>query len=693
MGELLLELFSEEIPARMQRRAADDLGRLVCERLEKTGLSFGETQVFATPRRLTLVIDGLADRSPDVSEERKGPRVGAPDKALEGFLRAAGLASIDDAEIVSDAKKGDYYLARIERPGRGAGEAIAEIVPEIIRQFPWPKSQRWGAGRLKWVRPLHTILCLLDGNAVPLEIDGIASGNQTRGHRFLAPDPISVTGFDDYVAKLKQAFVELDSHKRERSILDQAAEISAAANVAFVEDHALAVENAGLTEWPTVLMGTFDEAFLEVPGEVLTTAMKSHQKCFSLADNASGKLVNRFLLVTNLVADDGGKAIIAGNERVIRARLSDAKFFWDQDRKQPLESRLSELGGIIFHEKLGSQTERVERLRQLARTIAPIIGADPGQAERAATLCKADLVTDMVGEFPDLQGLIGRYYALDQGEDTAIAAAVEEHYKPQGPQDAIPSEPVAIAVALADKLDTLLGFWAIDEKPTGSKDPYALRRAALGIIRILLENKVRVSLAEPLQSGLAAYRAQRGADFGQDFDVGSFHAFFADRLKVYLRDRGARHDLIDAVFAIGAQDDLVMLVKRVEALGAFLDTDDGANLLAGVKRARNILRIEEKKDKRAYEGEPDASLFEQDQERVLDAAIAEAVSASANAVGSEDFATAMAEIARLRAPVDDFFDHVTVNADDEKLRENRLLLLNRIRAATREVAEFAKIEG
>lgn len=693
MGELLLELFSEEIPARMQRQAADDLARLVRERLEKAGLAFGAEQTFVTPRRLTLVIDGLPERSPDVSEERRGPRVGAPDKALEGFMRAAGLTSIDEAEIISDEKKGDFYLARIEQPGRAASEVIAEIVPDVIRQFPWPKSQRWGSGRLRWVRPLHGILCLLDGSCVPLEVDGIVSSNETRGHRFLAPDPFVVSGFDDYAEKLKRAHVVLDSRQREAIILDQSQKTAEEAQLAFVEDAALAVENAGLTEWPVVLMGTFDEVFLDVPGEVLTTAMKSHQKCFSLADRRSQQLVNRFLLVSNLIAEDGGKAIVEGNERVIRARLADAKFFWDQDRKRPLETRLPELGDIIFHEKLGTQAERVERLRKLARAVAPTVGADADKAERAATLCKADLVTDMVGEFPELQGLMGRYYARDQGEDAEVCTALEEHYKPQGPRDAIPSLAVSNAVALADKLDTLLGFWAIDEKPTGSKDPYALRRAALGVIRILLENEVRLRLAEPLQRGFANYQDQRGRDFGSAFDPDSFNAFFADRLKVYLRDRGARHDLIDAVFSIGAEDDLVMTVKRVEALGAFLETDDGANLLTGVKRARNILRIEEKKDKRAYDEEPDPALFAEAEERSLDEAIAEAVETSAAAVGSEDFAGAMVAIAKLRAPVDAFFDHVTVNADDAKLRENRLLLLNRIRTATLQVADFTKIEG
>ena len=693
MSELLLELFSEEIPARMQRQAADDLGRLVCGRLGKAGLECGDSRTFCTPRRLTLVVDDLPPRSPDISEERKGPRVGAPDKALEGFVRAAGLASIDEAEIVSDEKKGDYYLAKMEKPGREAAEVVAEVVADVIRQFPWPKSQRWGAGRLKWVRPLHTIICQLDGNLVPVEVDGISSGDETRGHRFLAPEPFAVKGFDDYAAKLESAKVVLDSREREESILSQAASKAEEAGLALVDDTALAVENAGLTEQPVVLMGSFDEAFLDVPGEVLTTAMRSHQKCFSLKSGQADGLTNRFLLVSNLIAEDGGEAIIDGNERVIRARLADAKFFWDQDRKTPLESRLPELGSIIFHEKLGSQSERVERLRKLAAGIATVAGCDPEQAERAAALCKADLVTDMVGEFPELQGLMGRYYALDQGEDASVAGAVEEHYRPQGPRDAIPSQPVATAVALADKLDTLVGFWAIDETPTGSKDPYALRRAALGVIRILLENKLRLRLAEPLQTALANYRDQRGAEFGESFDVDSFHAFFADRLKVYLRDRGARHDLIDAVFATGSEDDLVMLVNRVDALAAFLDTDDGANLLAGSKRARNILRIEEKKASRKYDGQPDGSLFEQDEERALDAAISKAEQVSADAIAKEDFAGAMAAITELRAPVDAFFDHVTVNADDAGQRENRLLLLNRIRAATRRVADFAKIEG
>ncbi len=735
MSDLLLELFSEEIPAGMQTRAGEDLQRLVTDGLKASGLEFGSAKNFAGPRRLTLVVEGLPEKSPDISDERKGPRVGAPDKAVEGFLRGAGLTSIDEAEVVADEKKGDFYVARIEKPGRPTSDILAEVIPEVIRQFPWPKSQRWGAGALRWVRPLHSILCLFAGQTVDLEVDGIRSGNETRGHRFMAPDAFAVKDFVDYEKKLRDAYVILDAKERQEIILNGARTAATEAKLELVEDPALLAENAGLVEWPVVLSGAFDKEFLSVPPEVIMTAIKKHQKCFSLRDGATGDLANAFVLASNLIAEDGGKAIIAGNERVIRARLSDAKFFWDQDRKVKLEDRLPELEGIIFHEKLGTQAERVERLKKLARELAPLVGAEPEKAERAAALCKADLVTDMVVEFPDLQGLMGRYYALDQGEDPAVAMAIEEHYRPQGPNDAVPENPVATAVALADKLDTLVGFWAIDEKPTGSKDPYALRRAALGVIRIVLENELRVGICHVVSPELAFQISRKYAldalePFGalhdlisiESFDPGEWMrifrdsfgdvtadfekefsevfaqtlrdllTFFHDRLKVYLRDRGARHDLIDAVISDDA-DDLLMIVARVEALGRFLDTDDGANLLGGVKRATNIIRIEEKKDKRVFDGAPDAPLFAQDQEKALAAAISEASKSAAAAVEKEDFEGAMAAMAKLRAPVDAFFDHVTVNADDPALRENRLKLLNRIREATHAVADFSKIEG
>ncbi|MEZ5827208.1 MAG: glycine--tRNA ligase subunit beta [Hyphomicrobiales bacterium] len=730
MAELLLELFSEEIPARMQARAREDLARLLGEKLKAAGLEFGDIRTFATPRRLTAVVDGLPKRSPDIKEEKKGPRVDAPEQAIAGFLKSAGLKSVKQAEVRED-KKGSFYVAMIEKPGRDTADVVAEIVPEIVRSFPWPKSMRWGAGKLRWVRPLHSILCLLDGTVVNFEIDGIKSGKETRGHRFMAPKSFAVRNFKDYAQKLKQAFVILDGDERAALILKDARKLAEKQGLELVEDEALLAENAGLTEWPVVLMGSFDEDFLSVPPEVLATAMKAHQKCFSLKKR--DKLANRFIVVANLKAEDRGKAIITGNERVIAARLADAKFFYDQDRKSSLEDWVPKLKEITFHEKLGSQYERVKRISALAREIAPLVGAKPDDAERAALMAKADLVSNMVGEFPELQGVIGRYYALDQKENPAVADAIAAHYKPIGPTDEVPREPIAIAVALADKLDTLVGFWAIDEKPTGSKDPYALRRAALGVIRIILENQIQMKL-DPLlfrPHGSISYQQFKfsSANFGAHFDAvkhllkneainkvlkayekgyeaaaKEFHFekavadienlldFFADRLKVYLRDQGARHDLVDAVFALGG-DDLLMIVRRVEALARFLDTDDGANLLAGVKRATNILRIEEKKDGRAHDAAPDPALLEQPQEKALADAVEYVEDAAATAVASEDFEKAMTAMAKLRAPVDAFFDHVMVNADNPKLRENRLRLLNRIRAATLEVADFSKIAG
>jgi glycyl-tRNA synthetase beta chain len=691
MAELLLELFSEEIPARMQARAKEDLARLLTEKLAGAGLDFNSVRTYATPRRLAAVVEGLPSRSPDIREERKGPRVDAPEKAIEGFLRSAGLASVDQAETRDD-KKGGYYVALLERPGRATAEVIAEIVPEIVRNFPWPKSMRWGSGRLRWVRPLHSVLCLFDGEVVDFAIDGISSGGTTRGHRFMTPEPFGVKSFKDYAKKLRNAFVILDGDERAARILDGARAAAAGEGLTLVEDAALLTENAGLTEWPVALMGSFDEEFLAVPPEVLITAMKAHQKCFSLSkDKSGGNLANRFILVANLEADDDGKDIVAGNERVIRARLADAKFFFDQDRKVPLEERAAKLGEVTFHEKLGTQHDRIERVCQLARELAPLVGARPDDAERAAMLAKADLLSDMVGEFPELQGVMGRYYALDQKENPQVANAIAAHYKPLGPSDAVPAEPVSIAVALADKLDTLVGFWAIDEKPTGSKDPYALRRAALGVIRIILENATRLRFGDYLPEHLSRYQTNLGKSFGKDFDSGGFNRFFADRIKIYLRDRGARHDLIDAVFGLSDRDDLVALVRRVEALGRFLDTEDGEHLLTGTKRAINILRIEEKKDNRKYDQPPDPKLLKRPEEKALGKAVDEVEQAAAAAVANEDFEAAMAAMALLRTPVDEFFDHVTVNTQEEKLRENRLRLLNRIRATTLTVADFSKI--
>jgi len=736
MAELLLELFSEEIPARMQARAADDLKRLVTEGLKAQGLGVGEAEAYATPRRLTLVVKDVPVKSPAVSEERKGPRVGAPEQALAGFLKAAGLKSIKDAEIAKDEKKGDYYLARLEKPGRAAKEIIAEVVPVVAAKFPWPKSMRWGAGRTTWVRPLHSIVCLLDGKVMPFEIEGVEAGDTTRGHRFHGNEPFAVKGALDYAERLEKHKVILDARARAALISVQAHALAKEHKLALVEDEALLNENAGLTEWPTVLMGSFDEAFLAVPAECLMLSMKQHQKCFSLKHPRSGKLANKFLLVTNLQARDGGKEIIAGNEKVIRARLSDAKFFWEQDLKKPLDEMAVALGGITFHEKLGSQKERVERVAELAFQIAGAVDANPEDARRAAQLAKADLVSGMVGEFPELQGLMGRYYAEEAKAKPEIARAIELHYKPKGPNDTVPLESqgdaVAIAVALADKLDTLVGFWAIGEKPTGSGDPYQLRRAALGVIRVVLENDLRLALRERIGDHSAKFWQATHPNVLADIEIAADNArarkaqadpphsqtiaaqadqrvltwleftstltadllsFFADRLMVHLREKGARHDLIDAVFSLGGQDDLALIVKRVEALGEFLKSDDGANLLIGVRRAINIVRDEEKKDKKSYAGSADAKLLKEPQEKTLHAATQKVKKDTAAAINVENFAGAMRALAELRAPVDAFFDKVTVNADDAALRANRLALLSEIRAATLNVADFSKIAG
>ncbi|MFN8831722.1 MAG: glycine--tRNA ligase subunit beta [Labrys sp. (in: a-proteobacteria)] len=699
MPELLLELFSEEIPARMQARGAEDLKKLVTDALVERGILYEGAVAYATPRRLTLRVVGLPARQPDVKEERKGPRVGAPDAAIQGFLKAAGLASIDQATVVED-KKGASYVAIIERPGRETPAVIAEIIPAIIRSFPWPKSMRWGSGTLRWVRPLQSILCLFGSDqeeqmVVPFEVDGIVAGDSTAGHRFLAPARFSVRRFDDYVHKLEQARVILDAARRRDVILHEARNLCFAQGLDLVEDDAVLNEAAGLVEWPVVLMGRFEERFLKIPPEVIQTTIRANQKCFVVRDQATGALTNRFVLVSNLLADDGGEKIIAGNARVIRARLSDAQFFYETDLAKRLEDRLPKLGDIVFHAQLGTQAERVERLQALARTLAPIVGADADKAARAALLCKADLVTEVVGEFPELQGLMGKYYALAQGEDTSIATACEEHYKPQGPTDRVPTDPVAIAVALADKLDTLAGFWAIDEKPTGSKDPYALRRAALGVIRIVLENGIRLPLLARFRATLEGHRAATADAMTLSEPIASdLLAFFADRLKVYLRDKGARHDLVTAVFALADQDDLLMVVRRVEALGRFLDTEDGATLLAGMRRAANILRAEEKKDGAgAFAGGADPGLFVEPAEQALGAAVERARQAAGAAIAREDFEGAMAALAALRGPVDAFFEAILVNAEDPALRRNRLKLLDSIREATRAVADFSRIEG
>ena len=710
MPDLLLEFFSEEIPARMQPRAAEDLKTLVTDALVEAGLVYEGAKAFATPRRIALSVVGVPVKQPDLKEEKKGPRVGAPEAAVAGFLKSAGLTSLDQVKIEKDPKKGEFYVAVVEKPGRDAIAVLADIIPDIARNFPWPKSMRWGAqsaqpGALTWVRPLHSIVATFgpeteDPQVVKFEVGGIAAGSTTFGHRFLAPGAIEVRRQDDWMAKLEKAKVIVDPARRQEIILAEAKNLAFAQGFELVEDAGLLTEVAGLVEWPVVLMGSFDKSFLSIPPEVIRTTIRANQKCFVVRDPQTAKLADRFILVSNMEASDGGKAIVAGNERVIRARLSDAKFFYETDLKTRLEARLPKFQSIVFHEKLGTQWERIERIERLAAQLAPVVKADVAKAKRAAMLAKADLLTDVVGEFPELQGLMGKYYAEAQGEDEAVAHACEDHYKPQGPGDLVPGDPVSIAVALADKIDILVGFWAIDEKPTGSKDPYALRRAALGVIRLIMDNELRLPLQavlaghdDSVRRRLAAKRDGAPPASGGPQAVADLLVFFADRLKVQLRDQGARHDLVDAVFALEGQDDLLMIVRRVEALGKFLDTDDGKNLLAGAKRAANILRIEEKKDGRNYSGAPDAALLTEPEEKALAGAIETARDDAANAVGREDFAAAMTAMARLRPAVDAFFDKVTVNADDKALRENRLKLLNEIREATRAVADFSKIEG
>ncbi|MEM8687552.1 MAG: glycine--tRNA ligase subunit beta [Pseudomonadota bacterium] len=727
MPDLLLELLSEEIPARMQPRAADDLARLMAEGLSGAGCTFDRVEAHATPRRLVLSIEGLPAAQPDVREERKGPRTDAPEKAIEGFLRSAGV-SLEECEERVD-KKGAYYVALIETKGRPTEAIIADLVPDVIRKFPWPKSMRWGSGSLRWVRPLHSILCVFGGDVVEFEVDGIASSNETTGHRFMSDGrPITVSSFDNYGMQLESAYVMLEAEARAAVIAEEAADLAAQARLELVTDEGLTQETAGLVEWPVVLMGAFDESFLDLPPEVIITSIKSHQKCFSLRDPQTGNLANRFLMVSNLIAEDGGDKIVQGNERVIAARLSDAKFFWDQDLKVALEDRVPPLKDVTFHARLGTQAERVERIGTLAGEMAERMGVSVNLAKKAARLCKADLVSGMVGEFPELQGLMGSYYAHAEGLEHDVADAIAMHYKPQGPSDEVPASKVAQAVALADKLDTLACFWAIGETPTGSKDPFALRRAALGVIRIVLEGELKLPLSqiirphiagpierrmetEPgyvkqliakyLEDGEDAAKAEENWDKGRREEClarevvamsDSLLSFFADRLKVYLRDLGARHDLIDAVFSLGDQDDLLKIVRRVDALGIFLDSEDGQNLLAGYKRAANILAAEEKKGTKV-EAEVDEALFEGAEEEALYAALQGAENDAVVSVSEENFEGAMAALAQLRAPVDAFFDAVMVNAEDEKVRANRLALLGRIRAATLQVADFSKIAG
>ena len=718
MPQLLIELFSEEIPARMQKRAEEDLLKLVREKLNARGLTFDKALTFSAPRRLGLVIDDLAAKAADVNEEKKGPRVGSPDQALQGFLKSAGLKSIEEAQVVED-KKGAFYVARIERAGRPTPEIVQEALPEVVRAFPWPKSMRSGESDLQWVRPLHNILCLFDGKHVKISVDTVPSEPITWGHRFHAPARIEPKNFADYTAKLRAANVEIDREARKARIIEDARKLCAAKKLELVEDIGLLEEVAGLVEWPVVLLGDMDPSFLNLPGEVIRLSMRTHQKYFAVRDPETGRLAPHFITVANIEAKDGGKAIAAGNARVLSARLSDAQFFWKVDTATPLytEERKAKLQKIVFHQKLGSVWDKVERVKALAEELCAVTGADPKLVERAALLCKMDLVTETVGEFPELQGQVGRQLAslvrltgeaTSKGagatsEHDSVAAAIEDHYRPLGPHDRVPSDKVAVTLALADKLDTLSSFWVIDEKPTGSSDPYALRRAALGVVRVILENDVRIGLDEVLIAAIG------GAWLGNwDKDVlnevqrsdqqaarNSLLAFLADRLKVQLRDRGKRHDLVDAVFALG-DDDLVRIVARVAALDVFLKTEDGANLLAASKRAANILAAEEKKGKWSSDeakGEVDAAKLVEPAEKSLHDALAKALPAARAAVEKEDFAAAMKALAGLRASVDAFFDKVLVNAPEEQLRRNRLLILSRFTEALSAVADFSKIEG
>ena len=685
MPDLLLELFSEEIPARMQARAAADLQKRVTDGLVEAGLTYSGAVAHVTPRRLVLSVNGLTAESPNTREERKGPRVDAPEKALEGFLRSTGL--VKDQLEARDDKKGQVWFAVIEKPGRPAAEIIAELVPDVVRNFPWPKSMRWGTGSLRWVRPLHTILCILTDEAgaefVPFSVDTITSGDTTRGHRFMAPDAFSVTSFEDYAAKLKRAHVVLEAAERADAIWNDATNQAFAAGLEVVDDKGLLAEVAGLVEWPVVLMGEIAEDFLDLPPEVLQTSMKEHQKFFSVRNGATGR-IERFVTVANRETADQGATILAGNAKVLSARLADAKFFWENDLRvatSDINTWVQSLDNVTFHNKLGSQLERIERIKALAGEIAPSVGADAETAATAAGVAKADLSSEMVYEFPELQGLMGRYYATHAGLPEEVAAVCEEHYAPLGPSDDVPTAPVSVAVALADKIDLLTGFWAIEEKPTGSKDPFALRRAALGVIRLVLENGARMNLSEVLAKGYP------GAD------VADLMSFIYDRLKVYLRDKGIRHDVIDACLAMPGADDLALLVARARALNDVLATEDGENLVQGFKRASNILSQAEAADGVEYSFGADVKFAEMDEEKALFAALTTAEGAISPAIEAEDFAGAMGAMAQLRGPVDAFFDAVQVNAESEILRRNRLNLLSQIRTICSKVADLTKLTG
>ncbi|AYE87757.1 glycine--tRNA ligase subunit beta [Sulfitobacter sp. D7] len=737
MPDLLIELFSEEIPARMQKRAGEDLQKLVTNGLVEAGLTYGSAAVFTTPRRLTLALGDMLAASPRQVEERKGPKADAPEKAIEGFLRGAGLTR--DQLEERDTPKGKVFFAKIEKPGRPAAEIVAEVLERTIRNFPWPKSMRWGTGSLKWVRPLHSILCVISDEAgaevVPLTVDGITAGNTTRGHRFLAPDQIEVAGFEDYQTKLARAHVVLDPAARADTIWHDATNMAFAAGLKVVEDAGLLAEVAGLVEYPVVLMGRIGDDFLGLPPEVLQTSMKEHQKFFSVRNPKSGQ-IERFVTVANRTTADEGATILAGNEKVLGARLSDAKFFWDNDLRTVtsgagMETWVKALENVTFHNKLGTQAELIDRMATLSRELAPLVGADADEAEQAARVAKADLSSEMVYEFPELQGLMGSYYARKAGMSDAVADAAKDHYAPLGPSDDVPTEPVSIAVALAEKIDKLTGFWAIDEKPTGSKDPFALRRAALGVIRILVENDTHLSLAETLQTHRATIEADtvatvqedgrviatgRTKDIRGEFDleelaevgrtrvtIHEWHfngdlqsdllSFIHDRLKVYLRDQGIRHDIIDACIAMDGSDDLTLLVKRARALSETLKTDDGESLIQGFKRANNILSQAEEADGVEYSFGADPKFAETQAEKDLFAALDKAEAKITPAMAAQDFSTAMAAMAELRGPIDAFFEAVQVNADNPTVRRNRLNLLSRIRTICSAVADLTKLDG
>ncbi|MGX1747660.1 MULTISPECIES: glycine--tRNA ligase subunit beta [unclassified Brevundimonas] len=686
MSQLLLEIFSEEIPARMQPGAARDLERMASDRLKAAGLIWDALTTYAGPRRLTLVIDGLPAATPDRNEELKGPKTSAPAQALEGFLRKTGLTQ--DQLVERDG----VWFAEISSKGRATTEVVAESVDDIIRHFPWPKSMRWGTGTLRWVRPIKRILALYDGAVIPFEVDGIPSGDVTEGHRFMgAGQPFAVKDFADYRAKLERNFVLLDAADRKLRILEGAKAVCAAKGLALVDDDGLLDEVSGLAEWPTPILGDMDPQFLALPPEVVQLSMKVHQKYFAVREPGKEGLAPHFVVVANVEATDGGAALAAGNAKVLSARLSDAEFFWTEDQKVGFDAWNAKLKDVTFHAKLGTLAERVDRIAALAREIAPLVGADPAQAEQAARLSKADLASGMVGEFPELQGIMGGYYARLAGQPDAVADAIRDHYKPQGPGDTVPTAPVTVAVAMAEKLDTLVGFFAIDEKPTGSKDPYALRRAALGVIRLVLENGVRAPLSKVIHpGGVMIVTGQKLS--GETQYTADLLAFFADRLTVLLRDKGQRHDLVAAVFALG-DDDLVRIVRRVEALAAFLATDDGANLLAGYKRAAQLLKAEEKKGPLPYGAVATGLPNQPAEETALAFAAAAAASAVDAALEAEDFAAAMTALAALRGPVDAFFTAVMVNSDVAEERENRLKLLVQVRGVMNRVADFGQIAG